>query len=172
VKTVLAAFIASIITAPTYANDQEISVTFRESAPKDSFTILNTGACQIDGLVSIDLASSEGKLIFDTTATGAGVEVFQPFAVVAGQNFLVETPVVTDGDTIVQLSLKGLKIGDKVSFTIDVDDTLQNSNLGQIRVTGSEISGARVTVGKSAKFSDQFGQDAVARLSMGDCSKA
>lgn len=171
-KATLAALIASAIALPVFADTQNVSVTFRESAPKDSFTIVNTGACAIDGKISIDLSTSVGKLIFDTTASGAGVEVFQPFVVTSGQRFLIETPTVSDGDTRVSLVLKDLGAGEQVSFTIDVDDTLDNSNLGQIRVTGSEISGARVMVGDTATPWDQFSEDAVAKVTIGNCSQA
>ena len=42
-----------------------------------------------DLALEIDLTQSEGRLIFDTTATGAGVEVFQPFEVTHGNIALV-----------------------------------------------------------------------------------
>ena len=71
--------IAGISSAPVQA---DIVVNFVESAPKDRFVIENTGECEFENLVvEIDLSGSAGGLIFDTTATGAGVEVFQPFEV-------------------------------------------------------------------------------------------
>jgi len=83
------------------------------------------------------LAESAGKLLFDTTASGQGGEVFQPFELVKGKQFLTNSPKITDGDTKIMLRLNELAVGSKVSFTIDVDDTLENSALGQIRVSNS-----------------------------------
>ena len=62
-----------------------IEVRFIESAPKDRFIINNTSECNLSEFTfSIDLSESVGKLIFDTTEAGAGVEVFQPFEIVSG----------------------------------------------------------------------------------------
>ena len=59
-----------------------VEVVFKESAPKDSFILNNESLCNFqDVLVKIDLSQSTGRLIFDTTASGAGVEVFQPFEI-------------------------------------------------------------------------------------------
>lgn len=129
--------LAIIIASPVFASNGEITAEFRESAPKDSFIISNTGGCAFTGSVTIDLAESAGKLLFDTTASGQGVEFFQPFELVKGKQFLTNSPKITDGDTKIMLRLNELAVGSKVSFTIDVDDTLENSALGQIRVSNS-----------------------------------
>ena len=71
--------IAAMFVGPARA---DIVVNFVESAPKDRFVIKNTGEYDFENLiVEIDLTSSVGRLIFDTTGNGAGVEVFQPFEV-------------------------------------------------------------------------------------------
>jgi hypothetical protein len=44
------------------------------------------------------------------------------------------------------MPLGGLEAGASISFTIDVDDRLTASDLGQIRVSGSEIQGTVVTL--------------------------
>ena len=50
-----------------------VEIEFVESAPKDRFVITNIGSCALDELmIDFDLSQSAGKLIFDTTATGAG----------------------------------------------------------------------------------------------------
>jgi len=55
-----------------------VEVRFVESAPKDRFVVKNLGNCDLRDLtLEVDLGSSQGQLIFDTTASGAGVEVFQ-----------------------------------------------------------------------------------------------
>ncbi|NEQ55361.1 MAG: hypothetical protein F6K11_35460, partial [Leptolyngbya sp. SIO3F4] len=110
-----------------------VNVEFIESAPKDRFVITNMGSCTLTGLtLELDLSQSAGKLIFDTTATGAGVEVFQPFEVEAGD--IVPLGGVNDGDSKLALQIVSLAPGNRASFTIDVDDTLPRSELGQIRV--------------------------------------
>lgn len=122
-----------------------IVIDFDEGAPKDRFTMTNTGTCSFKQLsVGINLSKSRGQLIFDTTGTGAGVEVFQPFEVTTGK---VELSVdVKDGDSQLALNVSQLSPSESVSFTIDVDDTLTNSQLGNIQVTGSEIAGGVVTI--------------------------
>ena len=48
--------------------------------------------------VTIDLVGSQGELIFDITDAGVGVEVFQPFVAITGQDMLVSASAVADGD--------------------------------------------------------------------------
>ena len=125
------------------ADTTSMTVTFRESAPKDSFEVRNTGNCRaIPMTLLIDLGKSRGRLIFDVTGKGAGVEVFQPFEIARGRQLAATTPLVRDGDDQLSLRLKRLQPADVFAFTIDVDDTLNDSTLGQIRVAGSEIEGA------------------------------
>jgi len=123
----------------------DLEVNFIESAPKDRFIIKNTGECVLKDLVlEIDLSESTGRLIFDTTATGAGVDVFQPFEVTEGEIELISSAAVEDGDTTLSLRIQNLPAGKAISFTIDVDDTLTASELGKTRVADSEISNGLV----------------------------
>lgn len=125
----------------------DIAVRFIESAPKDKFILHNTSECNLqDVALKIDLSGSEGGLIFDTTAAGKGVEVFQPFEVTKGQITLNSADKVNDGDTQLSLIIKNIEAKQTVSFTIDVDDTLIKSQLGNIRVTGTEITNASVSI--------------------------
>lgn len=124
-----------------------VEVTFVESAPKDRFVLHNTSQCALNDLtVHLDLSNSVGRLIFDTTATGAGVEVFQPFEVKKGNLKLISASEVKDGDSTLSLSIQSIAANDSVSFTIDVDDTLTQSELGNIRVSGSEITNALIEI--------------------------
>ncbi len=151
----------------------DVQVDFTESAPKDRFTIKNTGSCTLQDLtLIIDLSNSAGKLIFDTTASGAGVEVFQPFEVQEGDIQLISALAVNDGDTGLSLRIPKLLAGNTVSFTIDVDDTLPQSELGKIRVTGAEIAQSRLQVraGKQAPVSALFGSDSKAIAVLKPCS--
>jgi len=124
----------------------DINIVFIEGAPKDRFAIKNTSDCAYKELtVNVNLAESVGKLIFDTTGSGAGVEVFQPFETDGGVE-LISSAKVQDGDKELTIKVTELAPDSTVSFTIDVDDTLTNSELGQIRVGNSEIEGTQITI--------------------------
>ncbi|WP_425091297.1 aggregation factor core [Tropicimonas sp. S265A] len=146
----------------------EIEVSFRDGAPKDRFTVTNTGNCPTGPMVvEIDMTNSVGKLIFDVTARGAGVQVFQPLEITAGAEFLRIIPGVEDGQTGLQLDLVGLPAGGRISFTIDVDDTIGQR---EITVSGSEMQGSAVIV--QAGFSAEpgvFDDRAVARVETPGC---
>lgn len=132
-----------------------LEVQFTESAPTDRFTVENAGKCGSGPFeLTIDLSKSAAGLIFDTTGQGAGVDVYQPFSVAAGQVTLISGSAVKDGDETLTVRVSGLAPGARATFTIDVDDTLTASELGQIRVSGAEIAGAvaRITAdGRSPK---------------------
>ncbi len=150
-----------------------IEVNFVESAPKDRFVIKNVGECVLkDLIVEIDLTRSAGRLIFDTTATGAGVEVFQPFEVREGSIDLISSGGVADGDTKLSLSIKSLLSGKTASFTIDVDDTLPKSELGKIRVSGSEMEGGLVSIssGEEKPFTAVFDSNSKTTVPLPPCS--
>ena len=156
---------ALLCATPAFA---DIRVDFDEGAPKDRFTIQNVGACALDeATVTVDLSGSSGKLIFDVTGSGAGIEVFQPFEAVSGAELLTALPSVSDGDTAVSLTLRSLAPGERIAFTIDVDDT--TSSYGII-VSGSEITGAVARVERSgAEAEGRFGADAVAHVTLPTC---
>lgn len=131
-------------------------VRFAEGAPRDRFTVQNNSASdwQIT-TVNLDMSSSAGNLIFDVTADGAGVEVFQPFRSEDGEATLSAQPVVDDGDQIIILEFSSFSPGDQHQFSIDVDDQLSQSELGQIRVSGGEITGASITLGITNQSGDE-----------------
>ncbi len=157
-------FIATLaaVTFSTMAH-ADISVTFIEGAPKDRFTIENAGGCVLDGAtMTIDLGASQAGLIFDTTSKGAGVEVFQPFELVAGVDFIQSKPAVRDGDKSVDLLLRDLPRQESIAFTVDVDDTMGGR---EITVSNTEIEGAVVRLNKAGEtFRAEFGQNAQAIL--------
>ena len=151
----LLAIALGLAALPAFAS---IGVSFTESAPKDRFEITNLATCDVVATdVVIDLGASAAGLIFDVTGAGAGVEVFQPFELVAGADALAAVPKVADGDTQVVLSIRRLAPGKRIAFTIDVDDTIGPRG---IMVSGSEIQGAVVRVAAagtstSGRFSSQ-----------------
>ncbi|MEM9716422.1 MAG: aggregation factor core, partial [Pseudomonadota bacterium] len=122
----------------------DLRIEFDEGAPKDRMIFENVGACiQQDFQVTIDLTDSSGKLIFDTSGAGAGVEVFQPFETEAGADALKALPAVTDGQKVVTLNFAALAPGQELIITSDLDDTI---GAREITVSGSEFEGTTVTV--------------------------
>lgn len=145
-KTAALAALLGSIALGRIAN-ADVVASFEDGAPKDRFAIRYEGACDAGPLdIVIDLSTSVGRLIFDATEKGAGVEVFQPFELTAGADRVIEASPVRDGDQRITLTVSGLSDGDLVAFTIDVDDQLAQSPLGQIRVTGAEIEGATLSI--------------------------
>lgn len=149
-RTIAAGLLALTLPAAAFAGG--LTVRFIEGAPTDRFEIVNATGCETGALdVQIDLTNTSGALIFDTTGTGAGVSVFQPFRVVEGP-LVLASGQVRDGDRVLVVTLDGLAAGQKAAFTIDVDDTLVGSD--QTRVAGGEMAGATVAVtigGEAAK---------------------
>jgi len=171
-KNILAFFcgLALLLTITAQAN---VEVRFSEGAPKDRFTISNKGKCPLKNLtVDLDLSKSQGKLIFDITGAGAGVEVFQPFEVTEGQLKLASGTSVKDGDSTLSLLITSLNPGQRASFTIDVDDTIPAGALGMIRVAGSEIKGGTVSVklGDMKPASSAFNGNSIAVVPLAACS--
>ena len=108
-KALPLAILLTALTTPALAAG--LTVRFIEGAPTDRFEIINATGCETGALeLRIDLTGSAGGLIFDTTATGAGVSVFQPFRVAEGPLALA-SGTVKDGDRVLVLSLAGLRGG-------------------------------------------------------------
>jgi hypothetical protein len=129
------------------ACEHEVSLVFTESAPRDLFEIRNgSSKGQSVQRVTLDLAGSAGRLLFDTVEGGTGVEVFQPFRTESGEAKLSKSPTVPDGSDRLELVFDRFDAGQRFRFSIDVDDRLTASDLGQIRVSGREMEGAVMTV--------------------------
>jgi len=163
---VLPVFAVLALATPAQAN---LVVEFLEGAPKDRFVATNAADCKIAPFdLVFDLSGSKAGLIFDVTGAGAGVEVFQPMELIHNADKVDVLTSPTDGETLAALRVAALEQGDKVGFSIDVDDTLGGR---EITVSGSEISGAIVT----AKFADQdlrgvFGTDGKVEFADGTCA--
>ncbi|WP_171209837.1 MULTISPECIES: aggregation factor core [unclassified Ruegeria] len=145
-----------------------VQIRFIEGAPKDRFVLTNVGTCEIEtSTLKIDLSQSAGRLIFDVTENGAGVEVFQPLEFVEGVEALRQIPLVVDGQNTVELEIASLAVGDNIAFTIDVDDTIGQR---EITVTGSEIEGATVSYADAGETNTAtFSSEAVVNVSTQDC---
>ena len=149
-----------------------MDIAFVESAPKDWFSLTNSGECVLEKLsMTLDLSSSAGKLIFDTTSAGDGVEVFQPFETREGTVQLTSAETVLDGENRLSVYIDTLAPGQSVSFTIDVDDTLSKSELGNIRISDSEIAGGMVSlsVDDQPSVTGTFNRQAQISLPSPDC---
>jgi hypothetical protein len=112
------------------------ALRFVESAPRDRFE-LRVGEIALRA-VTVDLRGSAGRLIFDTVDGGTGVQVFQPLRDEGGTT----GGTVADGAEVIKVLLSDGAAGTRAVFSIDVDDRLATSDLGQIRVTGGEMAGA------------------------------
>ncbi|MDN2663140.1 hypothetical protein OW492_07085 [Psychromonas sp. 14N.309.X.WAT.B.A12] len=167
-KHLLSALILCITSVGAFAN---IQIQFRDGAPKDKFSISNNSKCNIQEMaLNIDLTNSVGRLIFDTTASGQGVEVFQPFEVTSGNISLHSGNKVNDGDKQLPLWVS-MNANEVLIFTIDVDDTLSNSELGNIRVTSSEIAKGNVsaTIKGNETIRATFDNNGKAVLTLAGC---
>lgn len=159
--------LAMVLTATSAQAD--IQVTFRDGAPKDTFTITKLSDCGLGPLrVTIDLSTAPTGLIFDVTDTGDGVEVFQPFELVAGADLVTGASAVRDGDQVLMLELSDMAMGDEVRFTIDLDDT---GGGREITVNGSEMAGAMIKVdGETARADGVFDDTGTARAAVTGCN--
>lgn len=164
-KILVATLLVGGLAVPAHAN---LTVDFDEGAPKDRFTFTNTSSCALkDTTVTLDLSGSKSGLIFDVTNAGAGVEVFQPLELVAGKKSLASIPKVKDGDNKITFSVASLAAGEKLAFTIDVDDTMGGR---EITVSGSEIQGAFASVSTAGKINKgTFGKNAKAVVNVDPC---
>lgn len=125
--------------------DVNIHARFIEGAPRDRFVIENKSTAGLEiASLELDLRPSAGRLIFDTENGGDGVEVFQLFRTENGDARLAAQPAIKDGDDRMALSFSKFGTGQRYQFSIDVDDRLTNSDLGQIRVSGGEMQGAQL----------------------------
>ena len=157
--------LAAILSLPAHA---DLAVTFDEGAPKDRFTFKNVGTCAIKASeLVLDLSGSKSGLIFDVTASGAGVEVFQPLELVKGKAAVASVPNVADGDNQIAFDIVSLEPGAEIAFTIDVDDTMGGR---EITVAGSEIQGAVVRhISASKTSTTTISADATARMALASC---
>ncbi len=164
-KSILAATLGLFTATSLQAG---VQIRFIEGAPKDRFVLTNVGTCEVEAsTLKIDLSRSAGRLVFDVTEKGAGVEVFQPLEFVEGTDALRRVPSVVDGQDTIELEIASLAAGDRLAFTIDVDDTIGQR---EITVTGSEIEGATVSYSDAEETSTAtFSSEALVNVTTKDC---
>jgi len=146
----------------------DIHVKFIEGAPKDRFVITNVSDCALGaGRFEIDFEDSNAGLIFDVTGSGAGVEVFQPFEVTSGAEYLLAEPTISDGDQRAVLDMSGLGANEIIAFTIDVDDTIGTR---AITVGDGEFTGTTVSFyADGTTYSEVIGDHAQVSLTSPPC---
>ena len=164
-KIILAALTALSVGLPASAN---ISIAFKEGAPKDRIVLSHVGGCLLyDATVVIDLADSAGNLIFDTEDTGVGVEVFQPLVVEQGANLLAVLPSIEDGATELTLDVTRMAPGDVITLSTDLDDTMGSR---EITVSGAEFAGVAVSLMHAGQTAHSvFSQTPVVTAEIADC---
>lgn len=139
-------FMALLLALPTTAL-ADLTVSFEEAAPTDFFIVENESDCELrDFVLRIDLNGTAGGLLFDVTAGGAGLSVYQPFQIAEGRESIRSFGEVSDGDRVATIEFARLEGRDRVVFTGDVDDTLANGPMGQTMIDGSEIAGAGISI--------------------------
>lgn len=165
-------FLATMLLCAYQPVSANMNIAFVESAPKDWFSLTNSGECILEKIsMTVDLSNTAGKLIFDTSSAGEGVEVFQPFETREGNVQLTSAETVLDGENRLSVFVDTLAPGQSVSFTIDVDDTLPKSELGNIRVSDSEMLGGMVSlnIGDQPDVTGTFDSQALISLPSPDC---
>ena len=175
----IAALLGLVLTASAPVRAEpcgpHVIVVFYESSP--DFIDIQNRSSEGWSLVAltIDLAGSLGRLIFDTDASGDGVSMYQPFAGAGGKVRLDQLSGPRDGGEKVTLEFSGFDSGRNFSFSIDLDDRLNASMSGQTYIDDGELAGARITVrlraptGALVINGGTFGTDNHATVGGGGC---
>ena len=171
------ALVLGLVLGPTArACGPEVVIRFIDSGP-DLFIIENN-SLEDWTLLSLEFRAehSAGRVVFDTDFGGAGASEPQQFETVEGEVGLMMAPVVADGAEELTLHFANFAPGRKFVFSIDLDDRLPNSAMGQAYVTGDEIAGAEVLglfthpkIGEG-RAQGTFGTDGTAHLRGAACA--
>lgn len=154
----------------------DIVLDYTEAAPTDRLVVRNAGACDPGPLeVTLDLTGAPGGLYFDTSASGAGVSVFQPFEWVAGAEIVEGTSAVADGDQVLVMRFRHFPPGAAAEFSFDLDDSDPAGPLGPSMLSPVEMAGAtaHLTLEPGSvverRIEAPFGPDARARIPLTLC---
>lgn len=153
-----------------------VTAKFVEGAPTDRFEIANnsTNGWSIAS-ATFDLSKAPAGLVFDTEDGGGGIEVFQPFRAADGGAKIASTSGLSDGGTSLTIDFASFAPGQSFAFTIDIDDTLENSARRQTQVVGNEIEGALLSVkldgagSSSSEASSGFNAQAALEIAGANC---
>lgn len=167
--------LVALAATPAMACEPRLRVVWEDSAPTDFLRFENqsVGDWRLIA-VSIDLAPSAGRLIFDTARGGAGIGSAEPMRHASGAG-LAAPLQLRDGDRSVSIAFTGVGPGARSAFSLDLDDTLASGS-SPTRVAFSEIAGARLVADfigpRGAEFSidGAFGPEGDALLFPAACS--
>jgi FlaG/FlaF family flagellin (archaellin) len=124
----------------------DLTVRFQERLGGDLFVFENTGTCEaLITAVTIDLRGTGGALVFDTEAGGGGVGTAYPFYTVEGADRLAATAGGVDGGHTLTLGFTGLRRGERVVISIDVDEQGTAGSPGLTQIYGAQFENGTVT---------------------------
>lgn len=144
-----------------------VVVAFEDASPWDFIVVENDTGCDlVDFELEIDLTPSAGRLFFDIAPGGPGYSESRPFRLAEGRDSVIASTDVLDGDRSVRIRFLKLLRGDRVVFTVDIDDSMEEGPLGPTIVLGPEIAGAAVSLrmGAFSPVTVQFDSSARAIL--------
>jgi len=127
-------------------------ITFNDGAPGTQLVELSIDTDKLgDGLTI-------GDVFFDTTTGGLGAYAATPFTLLSHEGFELVSYEVSDGGTQLLLRFSGFDAGEKLVFSIDVDE---QGFLGPNAVAeGNEFEGSKLLAQFSAPhYYDAFGED-------------
>ena len=127
-------------------------LTFSGGAPGTQLTELRIETDKLDNGLTI------GDVFFDTKPGGLGAFGHSPFQLVSSNGFTVTAVEVEDGGTVLTMRFSGFDAGERLIFTIDVDEM---GFLGPNAVAeGNEFEGSRL-IGKfsAPHYFDAEGMD-------------
>ena len=156
--------------APLYVGAVYIEEDTGSDISPDTFELTFVGGAPGTQMTRVEINTdqnapglSNGDLIFDTVQGGLGADLAHPFVLVALQTADPHASVratVEDGGMLLVLELTGFRAGDKLIFTIDVDEVVRfdprqtdidsiNEGIDPI-TSGIEFQGSRLSAVFSA----------------------
>lgn len=147
----LSAAVAPLHVAATYfedSNDYDQSSALRGTATQvaDLFQVSFAGGAEGTQLTQFKIDTD--NTFFDTAPGGIGAYGSFPLKIISHDGFEITSSSVADGGTQLVLTFSGFKAGDKLVFSIDVDEqgNLQPNAVAE----GAEFEGATMTATFSA----------------------
>jgi hypothetical protein len=123
------------------AEAARLEVLVEDAAVLDVIVLRNVEACgPVSGLFRVDFGPSAGRVVIDTEYGGGGTQDPWTPVVRAGPGRLMP---VADGARALDVLVAGLRVGEQVIVTLDIDSEREATRAGRIVATGAEIAGSR-----------------------------
>lgn len=120
----------------------DLRVSIEDGDPLDRIRIVNTGNCTVaPGLVTINMANSEGRIVIDTEAGGPGTR--DPFPITV-ENGPARLEPVADGDMSLGLRMGGLAPGGGITISFDGDSQTAFWENRRVVFRPEDLTGTRV----------------------------